>query len=145
MLKKKYIIPILTMLTILLTVQITIATEYQPLGGWFYICGYLPSKESHYDHHDEFGGRIATSIEIANFFWSGPYTELKIEFWLGPPDDQNSILQFVDYYVAGSQGGFMPYAYYSLPGVNWIRIIYWKYWGKGEPPYVSYMGYCEWI
>ena len=145
MLKKKYIIPILTMLTILLTVQITIATEYQPLGGWFHICGYLPSPDSSYDHTSiEFGG-IATHIEIANFFWSGPYTELKIEFWLGPPGGPGSVLQFVDYYVAGSQGGFMPYAYYSLPGVNWIRIIYWKYWGKGEPPYVSYMGYCEWI
>lgn len=113
--------------------QLMVLSSDMRITGWTYITGYLPNVNSTETH--SFGA--ITSLLIQGFFWRGPYTELEVQIWL------NDVLKDNPHWAAGENGGFVPYAYFPY-AMTHIIIKYYSYFGEGNPPDVSYMGYCEW-
>ena len=80
-------------------------------------------------------------IELYNFIWTGPYTIVCIEFWLG------EYKLFSEAFGAGGNGGNVPYRVYQSyqwgGAMDSIHIFYYDYYPHSSPPpTVVYSGLC---
>jgi hypothetical protein len=139
------LIPLVTSRISVASNNITQSNDIQPMGGWKYLAGWLPYPGC--EPWEEYFGdvlkrEVVTIFLIMDFRWAAPYTGIRVYVLYG-----TTIVDDLGTWYSGGNGGYVPYylweAHENAPAATGLLFTYYEYYGEGNPPEISFTGYCE--